>query len=126
MKKITLILLLILFYNPKSFGQTVTLTPTAVNGVNINTGPINLGSIPNSSISLAVDVKFPAGAAVGDQGTIKIYFSKGTGLGSNVATGGNGGALYFGNGQVASRSFNINLNWTDFQTSGGYIYICRI
>lgn len=121
MKKNYLYLILLLLSNLLVIGQTVTLTPTSVNGVSVSAGPINLGSTPNSTISLSANVQFPAGAAVGDQGTIIIYFS-GAGLGTNTALGGNGGALYFGGGQSAARSFTINLDWTAFQTSGGYIY----
>ncbi|MEP7095107.1 MAG: T9SS type A sorting domain-containing protein, partial [Flavobacterium sp.] len=53
---------------------------------------------------------------------IKIYFSKGNALGSNIANSGDGGALYFGGGNVATRSFVINLSWGDFLTSGGFIF----
>ncbi|RZJ67857.1 MAG: T9SS type A sorting domain-containing protein, partial [Flavobacterium sp.] len=103
-------------------GQKVTLTPTVVNGANFAGGSINLGSTPTSTISLVAKVEIPANVAVGDNGTIKVYFSKGLALGGNVATGGDAGTLYFGGGKVATKSFVINLNWTDFLTAGGFIY----
>lgn len=103
-------------------GQKVTLKPTVVNGVSVSNGPINLASVPYSTILLVADIEIPANVSVGDQGTITIYFSKATGIGSNVSIGGNGGSLYFGGGKKVSRNFTINLNWTDFSTSGGYIY----
>lgn len=112
----------LLLLNISMFGQKVTLTPTVVNGAGFSAGPINLASIPYSTISLGVKVEVPSNVAVGDQGTIKIYFSKGLALGGNVAIGGDGGALYFGGGKVATRNFVINLNWTDFLTAGGFIY----
>ncbi|WP_163407004.1 T9SS type A sorting domain-containing protein [Flavobacterium ajazii] len=122
MRKNYVHLVLLLLLNISMFGQKVTLTPTLVNGLGFSSGSINLGSIPTSTISLSVKVEIPTAAAVGDQGTIKIYFSKGTALGSNITTGGDGGALYFGGGKVATRSFIINLNWSDFLTSGGFIF----
>lgn len=112
----------LLLLNISMFGQKVTLTPTVVNGAGFSAGPINLASIPYSTISLGVKVEVPSNVAVGDQGTIKIYFSKGLALGGNVAIGGDGGTLYFGGGKVATRNFVINLNWTDFLTAGGFIY----
>lgn len=122
MKKNYLYVILLLLSNLLAIGQKVTLTPTLVNGAGYSGGSINLGSLPTSTISLSVKVDIPSTAAVGDQGTIKIYFSKGTALGSNIATGGDGGALYFGGGKVATRSFIINLSWGDFLTSGGFIF----
>lgn len=122
MRKNYVHLVLLLLLNISMFGQKVTLTPTLVNGVGFSTGSINLASIPTSTISLSIKVEIPSTAAVGDQGTIKIYFSKGSALGSNIATGGDGGALYFGGGKVATRNFLINLNWNDFLTSGGFIF----
>ncbi|RKR08568.1 putative secreted protein (Por secretion system target) [Flavobacterium sp. 90] len=115
-------LFFLFLFTTLSFAQKVTITPTAVNGSNVNAGPINLASVPYSTISLSVKVEIPAGAAIGDQGTITIYYLNSVALGANIATGGNGGALYFGGGKVATRSFTINLSWGDFQTSGGFIY----
>lgn len=102
-----------------SFAQKVILTPTVVNGASISTsGPINLGGTPNSSVSLGVIVEMPA--IPGNTGTISIYSIYG--FNANVVIGGNGGILIFNEGKVASRSFVVNLKWSDFQTSGGYIY----
>ncbi|EJL60977.1 T9SS type A sorting domain-containing protein [Flavobacterium sp. CF136] len=122
MKKNYLYVILLLLSNLLAIGQKVTLTPTLVNGVGYSGGSINLASVPTSTISLSVKVEVPSTAAVGDQGTIKIYFSKGNALGSNIANGGDGGALYFGGGKIATRSFVINLSWGDFLTSGGFIF----
>ncbi|KUJ59679.1 secretion protein [Flavobacteriaceae bacterium CRH] len=116
------ITLLFVFVCTIMFGQKVTLTPTVVNGASFSAGPINLAGVPNSTISLGIKVEVPANVAVGDNGTIKIFFSKGSGLGGNVAAGGDGGTLYFGGGKTATKSFVINLNWTDFLTAGGFIY----
>jgi hypothetical protein len=122
MRKNYVYLVLLLLLNISMFGQKVTLTPTVVNGASFSAGSINLASVPYSTISLSVKVEMPATAAPGDNGTIRIYFSKGAALGSNVAIGGDGGALYFGGGKTATRSFVINLNWTDFLTAGGFIF----
>lgn len=122
MKKNYVHLVLFLLLNISMFAQKVTLTPTNVNGVAFSSGSINLASVPYSTISLGVKVEIPATAAVGDQGTIKIYYSKGGALGASVAIGGDGGALYFGGGKTATRNFTINLNWADFLTSGGSIF----
>lgn len=104
------------------FSQKVTLTPTAVNNTNVNAGPINLASVPNSTISLNIKVEIPSNVAVNDQGTITVYYSNLNIANANVATGGNGGNLYFGGGKTATRSMVINLYWTDFLTSGGFIF----
>ena len=122
MRKNYIYLVLLLLLHISVFGQKVTLTPTTVNGASFSTGPINLASVPYSTISLGVKVEMPATAAPGDNGTIKIYYSKGAALGANVAISGDGGTLYFGGGNVAVKSFVINLNWNDFLTSGGFIF----
>jgi hypothetical protein len=122
MKKNYAFLVFLLLSCSFAVAQKVTLTPTTVNGANFSVGPINLASTPNSTISLGVKVEFPTGAAISDYGTLKIYYSKAVALGANVAGGGDMGFLYFGGGKVATKSFVINLNWTDFSTSGGYIY----
>jgi hypothetical protein len=122
MRKNYVHLVLLLLLNISMFGQKVTLTPTLVNGMGYSGGSINLGSLPTSTISLSVKVEVPSTAALGDQGTLKVYFSKGAALGSNIANGGDGTALYFGGGNTATRGFVIKLSWNDFLTSGGFIY----
>lgn len=102
--------------------QKVTLTPATVNNIGYTGGAINLGGVAYSSVSLSVKVELPNNAAVGDTGTIKIYCSNGTALGVNVVVGGDGGSLYFGGGKVATKSFYINLNWSDFSTSFAYLF----
>jgi len=122
MKKNYLFLIATLMLNALMFAQTVTLTPTAVNNTNVNSGPINLASMPNSTISLNVKVEIPSNVAVNDYGTLKIYYSNLSSTNANVAAGGDGGALFFGGGRTATRSIVINLYWSDFLTSGGFIY----
>ncbi|OOV16509.1 T9SS type A sorting domain-containing protein [Flavobacterium sp. LM4] len=122
MRKNYIHLVLLLLLNVSMFGQKVTISPTLINGMGYSGGSINLGSVPTTTVSLSVKVDVPSSAAAGNQGTIKIYFSRGTALASNVTNGGDGGALYFGGGNVATRSFVIELNWSDFLTSGGFIY----
>ncbi|KRB56969.1 T9SS type A sorting domain-containing protein [Flavobacterium sp. Root186] len=100
-----------------SFGQKVTLTPTAVNGQSVSGGPINLGSNASSSVSLSVTVEMPA--IPGNSGTITIHSVNG--LNDNIVINGNGGALFFGEGKTASRSFVVTLTASNFSTSG-YIY----
>jgi len=122
MRKNYIYLFFLFLFTTILFAQKVTITPTSVNGSNVSAGPINLASVPYSTISLGVKVEIPAGAAVGDQGTIKVYYMNSVALGANVANGGDGGTLYFGGGKTATKSFVINLNWADFQTSGGFVY----
>ncbi|WP_289666025.1 T9SS type A sorting domain-containing protein [Flavobacterium panacagri] len=122
MKKNYLILIFALLFNTFLFSQTVTLTPTAVNGSNVNSGPINLASTPNSTISLGVKVQFPSNATVNDYGTLKIYYTNLSITNANVAAGGDTGNLLFNGGQVANKSFIINLYWNDFLTTGGFIF----
>lgn len=122
MRKNYIYLFFLFLFTTILFAQKVTITPTSVNGSNVSAGPINLASVPYSTISLGVKVEIPAGAAVGDQGTLKVYYMNSVALGANVANGGDGGTLYFGGGKTATKSFTINLNWADFQTSGGFVY----
>lgn len=122
MKKNYLFLIATFMLNALMFAQTVTLTPTAVNSNNVNSGPINLASVPTSTITLNVKVDIPSNVAVNDQGTITVYYSNLSITNANVATGGNGGNLYFGGGRTATRSMVINLYWSDFLTSGGFIF----
>jgi len=122
MKKNYLFLIVTLMVNVLMFAQTVTLTPTAVNNTNVNSSPINLASVPTSTISLNIKVDIPSNVAVNDQGTITVYYSNLSTTNANVAAGGNGGNLYFGGGRTATRSMVINLYWSDFLTSGGFIF----
>lgn len=110
MRKNYFYLVLLLLLNTLMFGQKVTLTST--------NGPINLGSANTSTISLGVKVDMPA--IPGDNGTIKIISVSGSRI--STVTGGDGGALFFGEGKTATRSFVVQLYWGDFSTSGGYIY----
>ena len=102
------------------FGQKVTLTPTVVNGSNVNNGPINLGGSTSSTISLNVKVETPTNSP--DNGTISIYYEKSPALGANIARGGNGVFLNFGGGKIGIINFVIYLDSADFNTSGGNIY----
>lgn len=122
MKKNYLFLIVTLMLNALMFAQTVTLTPTAVNNTNVNSGPINLASLPTSTISLNVKVEIPSNVAVSDYGTLKIYYSNLSITNANVANGGDSGNLYFGDARTATKSMVINLFWSDFLTSGGFIF----
>ncbi|AYN03114.1 T9SS type A sorting domain-containing protein [Flavobacterium sp. 140616W15] len=117
-KKYFYYILLLLFNTSILFGQKVTLTPQVVNGKSYTSGPINLESTPTSSVSLGVTVEMPS--IPGNNGTISIYSLNG--LNANIVIGGNGGALFFGEGKFASRSFVVALSASDFNTSQGYIY----
>lgn len=100
--------------------QKVTLTPTVVNGHGYSSGPINLGTTYLSSISLGVKVELPADP--GDNGTINIYYARSSSSGALIASGSNGGNLFFGGGKIGLSSFIISLNSSQFDTSGGFIY----
>lgn len=114
------IYLLLLLFSTIMFGQKVTLTPTVVNGSNVNNGPINLGGSISSTISLNVKVETPTNSP--DNGTISIYYEKSPALGANIARGGNGVFLNFGGGKIGIINFIIYLDSADFNTSGGNIY----
>ncbi|OUL62768.1 T9SS type A sorting domain-containing protein [Flavobacterium sp. AJR] len=119
-KKYFYFVLTLLFSTTILFGQKVTLTPLLVNGKGYTTGSINLGSYSTSSITLSVQIESPV--ATGNDGNINIYYVKTAAMGSITPSGGNGGSLFFGGGKIATRSFVISLNSSDFNTSGGYIY----
>jgi len=112
--------LVLLLFSTIMFGQKVTLTPTVVNGSNVNNGPINLGGSTSSTISLNVKVETPTNSP--DNGTISIYYEKSPALGANIARGGNGVFLNFGGGKIGIINFVIYLDSADFNTSGGNIY----
>lgn len=124
MKKSTIILFLIaLFYNIPSFGQTVTTSITLVNNTNVNsTDPINLGTNAVSNISLATNVSLPSAQNDSYPGTITIYYQKNTSSPAIVPQGGNGGNLLFLGGTSVSRNFNITLDATQFDLTGGFLY----
>lgn len=112
--------LVLLLFSTIMFGQKVTLTPTVVNGSNVNTGPINLGGSITSAVSLNIKVETPTNSP--DNGTISIYYEKSPALGANIARGGNGVFLNFGGGKIGIINFVIYLDSADFNTSGGNIY----
>jgi len=112
--------LVLLLFSTIMFGQKVTLTPTVVNGSNVNSGTINLGGSISSTISLNVKVETPTNSP--DNGTISIYYEKSPALGANIARGGNGVFLNFGGGKIGIINFVIYLDSADFNTSGGNIY----
>lgn len=121
MKKNYLFLALLLMLNTLLFSQSVSLTPTSINGQNVN-GTLNLASAPNSTVTLVAKVQLPNNAAAGDNGTLKIYYTNLSTVNANIAAGGDGSSLYFGGGKIATVNFTVNLYWSDFSTSGGFIY----
>lgn len=120
MRKNYIYLVLLLAFTTVIFGQKVTLTPTVVNGANVNSGPINLGFSIYSTVSLSVKVETPVNSP--DNGTINIYYERNSGWGANIPSGGIGGNLYFGGGKIGLANFVISLNSADFSVSGGNIY----
>ncbi len=120
MKKITNILLFILFCNLKSFGQ-VTISSLIVNNVSVNsTTPVNIHPSAITTISLSTEVKFTS--PQDDSGTIKIYYQKNKTSPIITANGGNGGNLLFNGGTSTTRNFTITLDPAQFDPSGGYFY----
>lgn len=118
MKKNYIYFILLFILSISISAQKVTLIPTSVNGKSVSGGPIDLGGTPNSTVSLNVTVEMPN--IPGNNGTLSIYSLNG--LNANVVAGGNSGALFFGEGKSAPRSFVVNLLWSSFATSGSYIY----
>jgi hypothetical protein len=121
MKKTAIILLFILFCNPKSFGQTVSINSLVVNNVSVNsTDPINIHPSAITTISLSTQVLFTI--PQGNNGTIDVYYRKNNNSPVVTASGGSGGFLQFNGGNSATRSFVITLNPAQFDPTGGYIY----
>ncbi|PJJ08977.1 putative secreted protein (Por secretion system target) [Flavobacterium sp. 1] len=122
MKKNYLYLILLLLTNLLAVGQKVTLTPTTVNGANVSTGPINLGSVNSSTVTLSVKVALKTAPSDSNPGSIDIYYQKSASSPAITPTGGNGGGLLFLGSTTAERSFNISLEFSNFDPSGGIIY----
>ncbi|WP_281635775.1 T9SS type A sorting domain-containing protein [Flavobacterium marginilacus] len=122
MKKNYLYLVLLLLTNLLAVGQKVTLTPITVNGANISTGPINLGSVNSSTVTLSVKVALKIAPNDSSPGTINIYQQKSASSPAFAPTGGNGGEMLFLGSTTAERSFNISLEFSNFDPSGGIIY----
>jgi hypothetical protein len=120
MKKNYIFLILLLILNFHLFGQTITITPTVINGTNISSGPLNLGSTTTSIISIDVKAQFPT--IQNNNGSINIFYKKEDNSYPIIPSGGNGGYLFFGGGQIGLMHFTIYLNANDFNTSGGYLY----
>jgi hypothetical protein len=126
MKKITLILFLMtLFHNIASFSQTVTIDGgLIVNNTSISPGAtINLGTKSVSNINLVAKVVLPKTQNDSSPGTISVIFQKNTNSPANIASGGFGGNLLFLGGLTVTRSFNIILDATDFDLTGGFLYV---
>lgn len=122
MKKNYLYLILLLLSNLLIIGQTVTLTPITVNGANVSTGPINLGSVNSSAVLLSAKVALKTTPSDSNPGTIDLYYQKSASSPAIAPTGGKGGGLLFLGNTTAERSFNISLEFSNFDPSGGIIY----
>ncbi|WP_348824203.1 T9SS type A sorting domain-containing protein [Flavobacterium aestuarii] len=122
MKKKYLYVVLLLLSNLLAVGQTVTLTPTTVNGASVSTGPINLGSVNSSTILLSAKVALKTAPSDSKPGTITIYSQKSASSSPIAPTGGKGGELLFLGTTSAERTFTISLEFSNFDPSGGVIY----
>ncbi|TRX42109.1 T9SS type A sorting domain-containing protein [Flavobacterium restrictum] len=125
MKKTTIILFLMtLLYNATSFGQTVTIDGgLIVNNNSISSGAtINLGTYSISNVNLAAKVVIPKAQNDTYPGTIFIYYQKNANSPAIIANGGNGGNLLFSGGLATTKNFNITLDATQFDLTGGSLY----
>ncbi len=105
------------------FSQSVTINVTNVNGSAINSSqPITLNTSSIGYVSLETQVTLPNSPSDSYPGTIKIYYQRNSTYPSNVANGGDGGGLLFLGSTTAYRYFNITLNSSQFDPTGGYIY----
>ncbi|CAM4046275.1 T9SS type A sorting domain-containing protein [Flavobacterium sinopsychrotolerans] len=122
MKKKITIIILILFWQFKSYGQTISINSLTINNVSINSsGPINIqanATIANISLNTQVVFSSPQN----NSGTINIYYQKSKTSPILTANGGNGGFLLFLGGNTASRNFTLTISPVEFDQSGGYIF----
>jgi hypothetical protein len=117
------LLLLLVFSTSNIFSQTVTMNITNVNGSAINSStPITLNTNSIGYVSLETQVTLPNTPSDSYPGTIKIYYQRNSTYPLNVANGGDGGGLLFLGSTTAYRYFNITLNSSQFDPTGGYIY----
>jgi len=122
MKKNYFYLVLLLLSNLLVIGQTVTLTPITVNGANVSSSTINLGSVNTSTVLLSVKVALKTAPNDSDPGTITIYSQKSASASPITPTGGKGGGLLFSGSTSAQRDINISLEFSNFDPSGGILY----
>lgn len=126
MKKSTIILFLMtLFYNIASFSQTVTIEGSLlVNNSTISSGAtINLGTNSISNVNLTAKVVIPTVQNDNYPGTIAVYYQKNASSTALVPVGGQGGNLLFFGGLNVTRSFTIALDATQFDLTGGLLYV---
>lgn len=117
------LLLLLMIISSDIFSQSVTINVTNVNGSAINSSqPITLNTSSIGYVSLETQVTLPNSPSDSYPGTIKIYYQRNSTYPSNVANGGDGGGLLFLGSTTAYRYFNITLNSSQFDPTGGYIY----
>ncbi len=124
MKKITLCLLL--FLSIFSFAQTVSVTVTELKVRNLDATTINFGTnvqSVNVSIKASVTTSYnPDPSAVGKLG---VYCKKNSSTATTpiIPTNGFDANFKMLNGRTETRTFKITLNRSDFDNTGGYVYV---
>ncbi|HEX8576094.1 MAG TPA: hypothetical protein VF677_07340 [Flavobacterium sp.] len=117
------ILVLLFFFNlSTTIAQTVINNSFIVNGYSVNGAVIDLGTNATTQISFNTQVDLVSPQSNTNPGTIKVYYKKNLSFPYNLAWGGDGGNLLFSGGTSSSRNFNITLNSSDFDSSGGILY----
>lgn len=125
MKKITLCFLL-LFLSVLSFAQTVSVTVTELKVRNLDATTINFGtnvSSVNVSITTSVTTSYnPDPSAVGKLG---VYYKRNSSTSTTpiIPTNGFDGNFKMLNGRTETKTFKITLNRSEFDNSGGYVYV---
>lgn len=103
--------------------QNVSINSILVNSQNISGTTINLGSNTNAYVTFVANVTLPTVPSDNYPGTIDVFYKKTSSSSEVMANGGFGGTLLFLGSTSATRSFTIELQASQFNTTGGFFYV---
>jgi hypothetical protein len=123
MQKITLSILLLL--SMFSFGQSVQVTFAELKVLNIDATTINFGTgVQSVNVHIKASV-YSSFANSTTRGSLGVYYKKNGNTSTTpiIPTNGFDSAFYMLNGSTQTRVFTITLYRSDFDTTGGYVYL---
>jgi hypothetical protein len=123
MKSIKLLLLVYLFFlSDFSYGQFSVLVDQIMVD-NQSSTSISFGNKTSVNVDLHALVNATSSPNDSFLGSIKVYYKKNSSSPVVTPVGGYGGDLFFLDGTQAGRNFDIDLDATQFDNSGGVLYV---
>ncbi|MGN7810815.1 hypothetical protein ACTJIW_13665 [Flavobacterium sp. 22659] len=122
MKKITLGILF--FLSMVSFGQSVSVIVTELKVLNVNATTINFGTnVQSVNVSITASVTTSYNPDPAAQGKIAVYYKRNGNASPIIPTNGFDGSFQMINGTTQSKTFKITLYRSDFDNTGGQVYV---